>query len=109
MSRHPVYIKLINSTRWRDLRKKKLMSSPVCECCNKEGRSTPATEVHHITPVESVATDYQMKSLMFSFVNLMSICHECHVEIHRQMFSHTKESVQANNKRRTQSFADKYL
>ena len=109
MSRNPTYIKLINSKEWKILRQRKLMSNPVCEECDKSQRSKLADEVHHIVPVESASTASGMKSLMFNYSNLKSLCHECHVEIHRQLFSHTKESVKANNKRKTERFADKYL
>lgn len=109
MSRNPVYIKLINSQRWKELRKRKLQECPICEACESEGRSTLATEVHHRTPVESVASDAQMEALMFSYTNLMSVCHACHAEIHRKLFSHSKEAVKANNERATKRFIDKYL
>lgn len=109
MSRNPIYIKLINSKEWKSLRKRKLANNPICEVCEESGKSTLAVEVHHRIPVESVSAKHQMKRLMFSYNNLMSVCHDCHSEIHRQMFSHTKESVQANNKRISQRFIDKYL
>lgn len=109
MSRNPIYIRLINSKEWKQLRLKKLMSNPVCEECERSHRSTLATEVHHVVPVESVPIEPRMRVLMFSYVNLMSVCHDCHVSIHKQMFSHTKESVKANNKRKTERFSDKYL
>ena len=75
----------------------------------KDGRITVATEVHHITPVESVASATQMKQLMFNYSNLMSVCHACHSDIHRKMFSHSKAAIKANNKRITESFVDKFL
>lgn len=40
--------KLYNTTRWRNLRNAYLMEHPLCERCEKEGRITPATDVHHI-------------------------------------------------------------
>lgn len=109
MSRNHIYKRLINSKEWKLLRNKKLMNNPVCEECDKLKRSRLATEVHHIVPVESVPTESRMKTLMFSYSNLMSLCHECHSDIHRQMFSHTKESVKANNERKTESFVDRFL
>lgn len=111
MAKDANYIKLINTTRWRTLRLKKLQSQPLCECdeCKKHGKITPATEVHHIVPVESVTTIEQMTLLMFDWHNLMSISHECHQRIHREMFSHSKANVQKANERRTQRFIDKYL
>lgn len=109
MSRNPVYIKMINSKRWKELRLKKLLNNPVCEICQAEGRSTLATEIHHITPVESVPTARQMEKLMFSYNNLQSVCGACHANVHQQMFSHTREAIQANNHKATERFFEKYL
>ena len=109
MSRNPIYIKLINSARWKKLRVQKLKANPVCEECAKRDVSTLATEVHHITPVESVAGVTAMERLMFSWKNLQSLCHACHADIHKRAFSHSKESIQDNNKRATNRFAEKYF
>lgn len=109
MSRNPIYIKLINSVRWKALRRRKLQDQPLCEVCQDAGRSRLAAEVHHRVPVESVASKSQMEGLMFNYGNLMSVCHECHADIHRQMFSHTKAAVKANTERNTKRFVDKYL
>ena len=38
-----------------------------------------------------------------------SLCHSCHSDAHRRAFSHSKEAVQANNKRATERFVDKFL
>ena len=109
MSRNPHYIKMINSNRWKLLRAKKLQSNPVCEVCEANNRSTLATEVHHIVPVESVSHELEMRQLMFDYNNLQSLCHSCHSDPHRRDFSHSKEAVKANNKRMTERFADRFL
>lgn len=109
MSRNPIYIKLINSKKWKELRNRKLQEHPICEVCENQGKSTLAIEVHHRIPVESGASKSRMEALMFNYSNLMSICHACHVEIHRRMFSHSKEAVKANNQRSTQRFINKFL
>lgn len=109
MSRNPIYIKMINSARWKRLRAEKLRANPVCEECAANGFSTLASEVHHVMPVESVSGVAAMERLMFNRMNLQSLCHACHAEIHRRAFSHSKESVQGNNKRATERFADKFL
>ena len=109
MSRNPHYIKMINSNKWKLLRTRKMQSSPICEVCEANGLSTLATEVHHKIPVESVSHELGMKQLMFSYDNLQSLCHSCHSEIHRCAFSHSKEAIQANNKRATERFANKFL
>ena len=111
MAKDANYIKLINTARWRTLRLKKLQANPLCQCeeCKEHGKITPATEVHHIVPVESVNTIEMMEKLMFDFTNLMSVSHECHHRIHREMFSHSKTNVKKANERRTKRFIDKYL
>ena len=109
MSRNPHYIKMINSNKWKLLRAKKLQSNPVCEMCEANNRSTLATEVHHTVPVESVSHELGMRQLMFDYNNLQSLCHSCHSDTHRRAFSHSKEAVQANNKRMTERFADRFL
>lgn len=111
MSKDANYIKLIGSKRWRVLRIQKLKDQPLCECeeCKRLGKITPATEVHHVIPVESVNSIEQMEVLMFDYYNLMSVSHECHVRIHKEMFSHSKKNVQKANEKRTQRFIDKFL
>ena len=109
MSRNPHYIKMINSNKWKLLRAKKLQSNPVCEVCEANNRSTLAIEVHHTVPVESVSHELGMRQLMFDYNNLQSLCQSCHADAHRRAFSHSKEAVQANNKRATERFVDKFL
>lgn len=109
MSRNPIYIKLINSARWKKLRVEKLKANPVCEECAVHGVSTLATEVHHVQPVESVAGTAAMERLMFNWMNLQSLCHACHADIHQRAFSHSKESIQDNNKRSTQRFLNRFF
>lgn len=41
-----------------------------CECCNKAGRVTEATEVDHVTPKAEGGTD--------DLSNLQGLCPECH-------------------------------
>ena len=109
MAKDANYIKLINTARWKRLRLKKLQAQPLCEYCKSKNKITPATEVHHVTPVESVTTLEQMEILMFDYNNLMSMCPECHNEIHAEIFSHTKDNVKKANEKRTQRFINNYL
>lgn len=109
MSRNQKYIKLINTKHWRALRAEKLKNNPVCEQCERYGKSALATEVHHIIPVESVSTIKQMEMLAYAYDNLMSLCHDCHVGMHKELNSHTKEQMKDNNKKKTLSFSERYL
>ncbi|MCY3677705.1 MAG: HNH endonuclease signature motif containing protein [Gemmatimonadetes bacterium] len=58
---------------WRRIRARKLQRDPLCQPCLKNGRTTSATEVHHVTP-RSLGGDH-------SPANLMSICTPCHNEL----------------------------
>ena len=56
---------------WRDQRAWKLRRNPLCEICEKEGRTTLATMVDHIIPVSEGGGMYDMD-------NLQSLCSLCH-------------------------------
>jgi 5-methylcytosine-specific restriction endonuclease McrA len=61
--------------RWRKLRARKLADQPRCERCLSGGRLTPATEVHHRTPISRGGNKYDWD-------NLESVCGECQGEAH---------------------------
>ena len=86
-----------------------MRSNPLCEVCEEAGCSTLATEVHHVVPCESEAMKRGIESLMFNRGNLQALCHSCHVDIHRRMRSQSKEAVQANQRRATERFVDRFL
>lgn len=59
--------------RWRKIRKTYITAHPLCEECKRQGKITPAEEVHHIKPLSDGGThDYE---------NLMSLCKSCHSKI----------------------------
>ena len=43
--------------RWRKLSKLFLSRNPLCDECQKAGRLIPATETHHIVPIENGGGD----------------------------------------------------
>lgn len=89
MKRNKTYVRMINSMRWVRLRRQKLMDCPWCEMCKVR---TPAVEVHHKVPVESVSSPLDMERLMFDYANLQSLCHQCHVQVHVDLKSKSKET-----------------
>lgn len=95
MAKDKEYNQLIHSSAWQRTRREKLMSQPLCEMCSgKDVRLfTPATCVHHITPVETGITMNDKKRLMFSMENLMSLCDSCHHEIHKQLGSYSSKEM----------------
>ncbi len=90
MSRNgSAYHRLLNTSRWRELRARQLSCHPLCEDCMKMGLIIPATEVHHVVPVESAGDRERMTRLAYDPGNLVSLCPTCHTERHRQLRSHS--------------------
>ena len=61
---------------WRKIRDRYIALHPLCEYCLKEGRSTLATEVHHILPLADGGTNDEK--------NLAALCKSCHSRTHLQ-------------------------
>lgn len=102
------YYRLIQSTRWRELRRRKLNDQPLCEIClEQRGLYVPATEVHHKVPCETAESN--MERLMFSYDNLQSLCHKCHQDEHRRLMSRSRAEIEARNAARTKRFAERFL
>ena len=58
---------------WKRIRGRYIRAHPLCERCKKNGKITPAEEVHHIKPLAHGGTNDES--------NLMSLCKRCHSEI----------------------------
>ena len=52
----------------------------LCQDCLKEGRYTPAEEVHHIEPL--TPENINSPSISLNPDNLISLCRECHKKRH---------------------------
>ena len=76
--------KIYNSERWRSLRAWKFACNPLCEICQKAGKTVPAEDVHHITPFMSTNDSVERKRLAYDYDNLMSLCKQCHRNIHNE-------------------------
>ena len=59
--------------RWVAIRNLYISQHPLCEKCLEAGRYTPATEVHHILPLDRGGSNDDE--------NLMSLCKPCHSSI----------------------------
>lgn len=108
MARDRRYIRLIDTRRWQALRAGKLGRSPWCERCLRHGRHTPASEVHHIRPVEDARTGEDMELRCYSYGNLMSLCRECHIAVHTEMGSRSKELKIKRAKEDASSFDEEF-
>lgn len=55
---------------WKRIRDRYIAAHPLCEQCEKDGRLTPAEEVHHVKPLSQGGTN--------DYANLMALCTPCH-------------------------------
>lgn len=93
MAHSKLYMKLMNSREWKELRVRKIQANPLCErCWNLHGWVVPAQCVHHILPVECNSED-EARERAFNFNNLQSLCYNCHHEIHNADGYHKKDVV----------------
>ena len=72
--RSPESYNRYHSKQWRELRRIKLHSQPLCEMCLQEGRYTPATLVHHIIPLSEGGSN--------TLENCQSVCEHHHSRLH---------------------------
>lgn len=66
--------------RWQKIRALYLAKHPLCVECQKAGKLTPATEVHHVVPVSAGGSDAEN--------NLMALCKPCHSRKTREEMNH---------------------
>ena len=59
---------------WTKFRSWFLSRNPLCEMCKKEGKLTPANEVHHVKPLSEGGD-------RLNEANCMALCHSCHSKI----------------------------
>ena len=109
MAKDKDYKKLIHTVRWLHLRRDKLSAHPLCEMCYEQGRLTPATEVHHIIPVENGLTLTEKERLMYDPTNLRALCHGCHVRVHTEMGRCGKPQAVNRAKEHIKRFKEKFL
>ena len=110
MSRDKRYQRLLNDKRWKLLRAEVFRrTNGLCEMCLKEGFITPGVDVHHIRPVEqakSVEGPDGMRARCYDPNNVMLLCVPCHIKVHQDMHTHTKEKVAENKARARQRFME---
>lgn len=107
---------IYNSREWHELRVQKLRANPLCERCAEMGREKTGHEwvraaqcVHHRIPIETATTLDDMRRLAFTWGNLVSLCNECHAEVHREERSHTKAAIKEREQQRQQRWHDRMV
>ena len=107
MSRDPRYQRLLNDKRWKLLRAQVFRrANGLCEMCKAEGFITPGVDVHHIRPVEQAKTVQEMERLAYNPNNCQLLCIACHIKVHQDMRTHTKEKVKENKERARRRFME---
>lgn len=71
-----------NSSRWHNLRDRYIKHHPFCEMCEMNGKVKLAEQVHHKKEFMKGTTDEERWNLLLDEDNLMSLCCECHKQIH---------------------------
>ena len=79
--------KIYQSIRWKELRKSKLMQQPLCEVCLAKGIVKPAIDVHHKDSFLNYTGNLRLWKA-YDFSNLLSVCKECHSELHKAGTTH---------------------
>ena len=103
MSRSKDYQRLLNSPRWAKV--KRIVDQRAkgkCERCIEMGKAagvkrgwlTPGVDHHHIKPVESGRTLEEMERLCYDPDNVRLLCVPCHIAVHTEARSHSKEAHQ---------------
>ena len=101
MSRSKDYQRLLNSPRWAEV--KRIVDQRAkgkCERCIEMGKAagvkrgwlTPGVDHHHIVPVESARTLEEMERLCYDPDNVRLLCVPCHIAVHTEQRSHSKEA-----------------
>ena len=99
MAHSKLYVQIMNSKEWRELRARKMEANPLCERCKEQGYVRSARCIHHIVPVESGRTDDECRALAYRWTNLQSLCYECHKEAHRQLGTSREQHQQREQER----------
>lgn len=107
MSRNKEYQRLLNDKRWKLLRAEVFRrAGGLCELCKAEGFITAGVDVHHIRPVEQAKSVQEMERLAYNPNNCQLLCIACHIKVHQDMRTHTKEKVKENKKRARRRFLE---
>lgn len=91
-------IDVYSKQMWRNLRKAQLMKQPLCELCLAKGKTTLAIDVHHIISPFKFNGEKRY-TYAYDSCNLMSLCKECHGNLHRQHKEETLYPIYYENKR----------
>lgn len=107
--KNATYRRLITSTRWLRLRKTVLSHHPLCANCEANGLYVPATELHHVRPVQTALSVAEAEALCFDAHNVRPLCHDCHVREHIRLGKSGREAAKNRTAEKLRAIRDKYL
>lgn len=68
------------TSKWLREREKRLRRDQyMCRECKRYGKTSPATTVHHVIPLD------QRPDLKLNINNLISLCDKCHNQMHNRI------------------------
>lgn len=73
---------IYNTKEWKALRKAYFMANPLCERCLENGKITAGQHVHHKDSFMNYEDEQKRIVVALDWNNLMTVCVECHEEIH---------------------------
>lgn len=84
--------KAYQNPQWRKMRESYMHEHPICEECLKQGKITPAHDIHHKkSPFRSGEVNW---TLLLDYNNLEAVCKDCHGRIHAKQQGHlTPEEI----------------
>lgn len=103
------YHRLLNTGRWRAVRRDYLSAHPFCADCRAQGVLTEATEVHHLVPVLRGGSRMAMERMTFDPRNLVGLCGACHRRRHEGMGKGTAKENARRQSERASGFSEKYF
>ena len=109
MAKDKEYNKLIHTGRWLRLRRDVLTAHPLCQRCEQEGKITPATEVHHVRPVEEAVGKAERRQRMYDPANLRALCRDCHVRTHTELGRCGKAATKKRNEKQVADVVQRFF
>lgn len=83
--RNHTWNKYYQNKKYKNLRDYYMSLHPLCIDCLFEGRSVPATELHHIRPISTGANEEERMQLLLNPDNFAPLCSYHHDLRHAQL------------------------
>lgn len=82
--------KIYQDKRWVELRAWFRLHEPLCRKCANEGRSSFATQLHHLVPFSRANSIENAEQLAYDPQNVCPLCSDCHSMLHVQLKENTE-------------------